>query len=244
MVKSLSCLTKLNISRFLLQQECSYDSVKLTQVHHFSDASPGGYGVVTFLQFVCENDNVICRFIFSKGRLAPLKTVSISRLELAAAVLAVQIDQMLQREFTLPNCRAIFWTDSTAVLQIISNTNKRFSIFVANRLTKIEEHTTADQWRYVPSKKNSADMATRGIDAELFVSNSNVWLQGPEFLLEVEDLWPQQPCLLPNLPPEFLTLKNHVMPCQKLKQTFLWKVNFLVFRPGMNLEEVLLGCYV
>ena len=75
-------------------------------------------------------------------------------------------------------------------------------------------------------------MATRGIDAESFVPNSNVWLQGPEFLLEVENLWPQPPCLLPNLPPEFFTLKNHVMPCQKRKQIFLWKANFLMFRPG------------
>ena len=152
-VQSLSCLTKLNIPSFLLQQECSYDFVKSTQVHHFSDASPGAFGVVTFLRFVCENDNVICRFIFSKARLAPFKTISIPRLELTAAVLAVQIDQMLQRELSLPNCRAIVWTDSTAVLQMISNTNKRFPVFVANMLTRIEEHTSADQWRYVPSKK-------------------------------------------------------------------------------------------
>ena len=124
---------------------------------------------------------MICRFIFSKARLALLKTISIPCLELTAAVLAVQIDQMLQRKLTLPNCRAIFWTDFTAVLQMISNTNKRFPVFVGNRLTRIEEHTSADQWRYVPSKKNPADMATREIGAESFVSNSNVWLQGPEF---------------------------------------------------------------
>ena len=62
----------LNISRFLSQQECSYDSVKSTQVHHFSDASPGAYGVVTFLRFVYENDIVICRFTFLKARLALL----------------------------------------------------------------------------------------------------------------------------------------------------------------------------
>ena len=63
-----------------------------------------------------------------------------------ATVLAVKIDQMLQQELTLPNYRSIFWTDSTAVLQMIFNTNKRFPVFVANRLTKIEEHTSTDQW--------------------------------------------------------------------------------------------------
>ena len=236
-VQSLSCLTKLNIPRFLLQQECSYDFVKSTQVHHFSDASPGAYGVVTFLRFVCENDNVICRFIFSKARLAPLKIISIPRLELTAAVLAVQIDQMLQRELSLPNCRTIFWTDSTAVLQMISNTNKRFPVFVANRLTRIEEHTSADQWRYVPSKKNPADMATRGIDAESFVSNSNVWLQGPEFLLDVEDLWPQPPYLLPNLPPEFLTLKKSCNALLKTKTDLFMESKFSRFSTWYKLRR-------
>ena len=122
-----------------------------------------------------------------------------------AAVLAVKIDQMLHQELILPIWQATFWTDSTAVLLMIANTNKRFPVFVANRLTKIEEHTTADQWRYVPSKENSADLFTQGIES--FVSNP-YWLKGPEFLLDVIDLWPQPPCPLAQLPVEFLVLKK------------------------------------
>ena len=216
-------------------QQYSYDFVKLTQVHHFSDASPGAYGVVTFLPFMRENDNAICHFIFSKARLAPLETISI-RTHSCSAVLAVQIDQMLQ-ELTLPNHHAIFWTNSTAVLQMISNTNKRFSVFVANRLTRIEEHTSTDQWRYVPSKKNPTDMATCIIDAESFISNSNVWLQGPEFLLEVEDLWPQPPCLLPNLPPEFLTLKKSCNALSKTKTDFFMESKFSCFSTWYELRR-------
>ena len=85
------------------------DSVKSIQVHRFGDASFGAYGTVTYFQFVCKNDNGFCRFIFSIARLAPLITISIPRLELTAAVLAVKIDQMLKRELTLPNWRTIFW---------------------------------------------------------------------------------------------------------------------------------------
>ena len=144
---------------------------------------------------------------------------------------------MLQRELSLPNCCAIFWTDSTAVLQTISNINKRFPVFVANRLTRIKEHTIADQWKYVSSKKNSADVATRRIDVKLFVSNFNVWLQGPEFLLEVENLWPQPPCLLPNLPPEFLMLKELCNALSKTKTDFFMESKFSHFSTWYELRR-------
>ena len=206
-IQGLSALTELVVPRFLFLQDCGMNCVKSIQIHHFSDASSVAYSVVTYLRFVCHNDNVFCRFIFGKARLAPIKTISIPRLELMAAVLAVKIDQMLQQELILPIWQATFWTDSTAVLQMIANTNKRFPVFVANRLTKIEDHTAADQWRYVPSKENPADLATRGIDTESFVSNP-YWLKGPEFLLDVTDLWPQPPCPLPQLPVEFSVLKK------------------------------------
>ena len=82
------------------------------------------------------------------------------------------------------------------------NTNKRFPVFVANRLTKIEEHTTSNQWRYVTSKENPADLATGGIETKSFVSKT-FWFVGPKFLLEREELWPQPLCSLPKLPEEF-----------------------------------------
>ena len=63
----------------------------------------------------------------------------------------------------------MFWTDLIALLQMIVNTNKHFLVFVANKLTKIE-YMTLNQWQYIPSKKNPADLATQGIDVKLFVS--------------------------------------------------------------------------
>ena len=65
---------------------------------------------------MCHNDNVFCRFIFGKARLAPIWAISIPRLELMAAVLALKIDEMLQQELILPIWQATFWTDLTAVL--------------------------------------------------------------------------------------------------------------------------------
>jgi len=55
------------------------------------------------------------------------------------------------------DCTSVFWTDSMAVLQTIRNVKKRFPVFVANSLAKIEEGSSPIQWRYVDTKTNVAD---------------------------------------------------------------------------------------
>lgn len=66
------------------------------QLHHFSDASQAGYGTVSYLRL--ENIDSVRSFIMGKVRVAPLKQVTIPRLELAAAILAVQVHTMLRKE--------------------------------------------------------------------------------------------------------------------------------------------------
>ena len=147
-----------------------------------------------------------CLFIIGKARIAPLKAVSIRRLELTAAVLSVRFHLLVTKELDLPNCSCVFWTDSTATLQCIQNNTKRFPVFVANRLAIICEYTSTNSWKYVPSKLNPADFATRGISVELF-SHSHAWLQGPPFLWKTADLWPAGPPVLPEMPTEFCVPK-------------------------------------
>jgi len=121
--------------------------------------------------------------------------------------MAVNTNGMIKREMQLEEFEAVYWTDSTAVLQMIFNTNKRFPTFVANRIAKIEEGSKPDKWRYVASKLNPADCASRGVSAKSFVSSSQ-WLNAPAFLWQVEDQWPTIPCQLPRLPDEFTVLSQ------------------------------------
>ncbi|KAL0196747.1 hypothetical protein M9458_005287, partial [Cirrhinus mrigala] len=115
-----------------------------------------------------------------KARVAPLKQLTIPRLELAAAVLAVRVNTMLLKELQLPLQRSFFWTDSTTVLKYIFNETKRFYTYVANRVSIIREATDKDQWRYVNTKDNPADEASRGLRAQEF--GKGKWLKGPDFL--------------------------------------------------------------
>ena len=84
------------------------------------------------------------------------------------------------------------WTDSTVALGYIRNQTSRFKPFVANRLATIHELTALEEWRYVPSKENPADLASRGIAADDHDAISR-WLTGPEFLQQREHHWPTDP---------------------------------------------------
>ncbi|XP_049323404.1 uncharacterized protein LOC125782685 [Astyanax mexicanus] len=171
------------------------------QLHHFSDASENGYGTVTYLRLQNQN-NVHVSFLLGKSRVAPLKQITIPRLELTAAVLAVRIDKMLRTELQLPLDDSCFWTDSTSVLKYIKNEEKRFRTFVANRVSTIREITDITQWRYIHTTQNPADDASRGLKVGKLITNKR-WLKGPDFLRTTKEEWPEvnlDCCIAPEDP--------------------------------------------
>ena len=137
-----------------------------------------------------------------KSHLAPAPMTTIPRLEFLAAIVSLRLDQMLKKELPLVIEKTNFWSDSTSVLLSIYNSNKRFPVFVANRLAEIERNSDIQSWRYVPSKLNPADEATKCKQAQAFVESS-MWLSGPEFLQQAEEEWPEQLESLEQLPEEF-----------------------------------------
>lgn len=86
---SLADLSLVRIQRCLLPTQFSDSYLEL---HHFSDASQHAYGCCTYLRVVHKNGSVLTALVFSKSRLAPIKPITLPRLELQAALLAVQVD--------------------------------------------------------------------------------------------------------------------------------------------------------
>lgn len=89
-----------------------YGKVVSDQLHHFSDASEARYGVVTYLRQVSNRND----FAMGKAQVASLKHMTIPRLELAAAVLAVRMDAMLRQELQIKLEELFFLTDSTSLM--------------------------------------------------------------------------------------------------------------------------------
>ena len=179
-----------------------FSVVKTTELHYFSDASLQGYGTCVYLRMIDEEDHVATSLVIAKSRVTPSKIVTIPRLELMAAVVSVRVSNFLHKQLPIQNVAEYFWTDSQVVLGYIANEARRFQIYVANRVQQIRDSTSVDQWRYVDTKSNPADKASRGMNAdEMF--NSSLWWNGPEFLSSVSP-FPSEPISdLPVDDPEF-----------------------------------------
>lgn len=124
------------------------------ELHLFSDASEIAYGAVAYCKIYDTNGNKKCTLVLGKSRLAPIKTVSIPRLELSAAVLATKLYQLITNELDVKIDERYFWTDSMIVIGYIRNTTKRFKTFVGNRLAMIHEVSSPTDWRHVPTELN------------------------------------------------------------------------------------------
>ena len=105
-----------------------------------------------------------CSLIMGKARMAPRKFASIPRVELVATVLPKKISNMIKKELLLQELDEYFWTDSRVMLGYSGNATRAFRTFVANRVHMIQENNNAEQWKYVPSKENPSDDASRSMN--------------------------------------------------------------------------------
>ena len=194
----------------------SCSSLERAELHIFCDASETGYGAVAYLR-IKEKEIINCSFLFGKARVAPLKGISIPRLELTAVVLGVRIKNMLLCNLCM-NIETKFWTDSTTVIRYINNTSTRFQTFVSNILSIIRDNSDPRMWKYVPTDQNPADGASRGVQ-------SKDWLVGPLYLWKNESEWPQSPIDLSDV--SDLEIKEHkVFAAQAERDIILTLFNY------------------
>ncbi|KAK3730780.1 hypothetical protein QZH41_000800 [Actinostola sp. cb2023] len=241
--EELPLLTQVNIPRCYFVNGCTTGAA--FQLHHFCDASEYGYGTVSYLRKEAANGTVECAFITSKSRTAPLQYVSIPRLELQAATIAVRVHSMIVKEINLTISSAFFWTDSRIVIQYINNESRRFKTYVANRVAEIRCASQPDQWRHCPGLMNPADDASRGLSAQALL-DSERWFTGPAFLLETEPEWPSLEIeALPESDPECYVLNCYVLNvhCYVLN-CYVLNVHVLVVLCTKYVHCYVLNCYV
>ncbi|XP_057310467.1 uncharacterized protein LOC130648433 [Hydractinia symbiolongicarpus] len=179
-------LTSISIPRWLKLQSDN----QLIQLHIFSDASINAYGAVAYLR-IQDTYTVNVTFVMGQSRVAPLnpKSLTIPKLELQAAVLATRMRESIVSSLFM-DLSTKFWIESQIVLKYISKENRKFSVFVMNRINEIRTTTDVNSWRFVPETLNPADNATRSVP--LSSTENSRWLTGPSLLIEEECNWPDQ----------------------------------------------------
>lgn len=164
----------------------------------FSDASQYAFGACAYSRQRINDDQYQVRLIAAKSRVAPLKQLSIPRLELQAAVLASRLAKTIQEESRMKFQAVKFLTDSTITLAWIQNPSRNFKPFVSARIGEIQSNADPSEWKHFPGEENVADDISRGI----YVGDLNGrWSNGPEFLQKPEELWPQEVANLVNQRP-------------------------------------------
>ena len=128
--KNMKQLERIAIER--CYKPTTFGTVMECSLHHFADACEYGYGQVSYLRLVDKNGRIHCSLMIGKARVAPLKVMTIPRMELVAATLSIKMSILLRKELEIPVNKEVFWTDSEVVLGYIRNESKRFKLFVAN----------------------------------------------------------------------------------------------------------------
>lgn len=158
------------------------------EIHMFCDASERAYGAVIYV--ISTTDNIRSgRLVCSKNRLAPVKKVTLPRLELLAALVGSRLLHYLCQQTGFDASKATLWSDSTITLGWIRSDPNQWKTFVCNRATEILDYTTPSQWRHCPGDQNPADYLTRGMEADQLVSLERWWF-GPPWLSQDRHLWP------------------------------------------------------
>ncbi|XP_011699812.1 PREDICTED: uncharacterized protein LOC105457069 [Wasmannia auropunctata] len=174
--KDLQELGKISIPRKIVVNK----SVR-REIHGFCDASERAYGACVYMRSVKANGAIEVHLICSKSRVAPIKVLSVPRLELCGAQLLAQLVDKVVSSLEINIDSKHYWTDSQIVIYWLQASNKKLPIFVAHRVGDIQESTSVNNWKHVGSKENPADLLSRGTNAKELVI-SQLWWGGPSWL--------------------------------------------------------------
>jgi len=155
----------------------------LIDLHIFCDASERAYEACVYGCTQLTDKTFVAHLMYSKSRVAPLKSVTLPRLESNAAHLAAKLFHSIKGVLTGKIKNVRFWTDSTIVLSWINTPAYKLKTYVAHRVSEIQTLTKELIWSHVSSNCNPADLLSRGsTTAEL--KDNQLWWHGPSWLVE------------------------------------------------------------
>ncbi|XP_071576379.1 uncharacterized protein [Temnothorax nylanderi] len=203
-LEELPLLSRLRVNRWL----DSGDENAQVELHGFADASERGYAAAVYLR-ITRDGTVTLHLLAAKSKVAPVKQVTLPRLELTAADLLTSLTCHARATLRLFTAPTVLWSDSQVTLKWIRGHASRWKTYVANRVARIQLKLPDAQWRHVPGRDNPADCASRGI-APGELMDHPLWWTGPAWLREDRSRWPCEGPEMPDTEPPEQRVGTHV----------------------------------
>ncbi|GFT56754.1 integrase catalytic domain-containing protein [Trichonephila clavipes] len=126
-----------------------------------------------------KNDRFEVFLLAAKSRVAHLRSTTISRKELLAAVIGARLTNSVVEVLGWRNVTTYYWSDSTTELAWILR-EENWSVFISNRVQEIKKLCNPTSWRHIPGDRNLADLTYRGCKAKRFVYSR--WWEGSQWM--------------------------------------------------------------
>ena len=186
-------LKDLQESNSILVPRCVLEGVQgeiiVTTIHGFGDASKAAYCALVFILYETTL-GTFSTLLCAKTRVAPLKGLSIPRLELVAGRIVVNlvdtVKSVLSNQIKVDKTR--YWLNSTTALYWILNQGE-WKDFVQNLVNEIPQLSNREDWSHVPGIENPANIGSRGASISQ-LGTSKRWWEGPHWLKCGEHKWP------------------------------------------------------
>ena len=206
--------------------------VEQVEIHGFGDASMKGYGACVYLR-ISTSKGYEVSLVAARCRVAPLKPVTIPRLELLGALCCARLVRYVQKELRLTKAPIFCYTDSTITLAWLKGEPHIYKIFVGNRVHEIQTLVSPGKWFHCPGNLNPADMASRGMSGEELV-DSKEWFYGPEWL-RTQEACPQSNKVSETvINPQELELRPAMLITQSMPVSESWFHNFSSLQKIIN----------
>ena len=161
------------------------------ELHIFGDASEMAYGAACYLKSYDSNNKSCTALVYSKSKVAPVKKITLPRLELLAAEIAAKMSNYVRESLNLENLQIFLWTDSLITLHWIKANTRQWKTFVSNRVQNIKRYSEPENWNWCPGESNPADLVSRGMKLK-DLGESELWLNGPKWMKKDKEFYPKK----------------------------------------------------